>query len=43
MVAAEMSKFTGSMSVAERDPEMAKLVALERERQTKCVVSILST
>ena len=39
MVATTGSKFTGTMSLAERDPEMADLVAKERERQTKCIVS----
>ena len=34
------SGFTGSMTLEERDPEMAKLVKLERERQTKCIVSL---
>lgn len=42
MVAAASGKFTGTMSLAERDPVMADLVAKERERQTKCIELIAS-
>jgi len=36
------SSFTGNMSLADRDPEMAKLLAAERTRQTRCIELIAS-
>ena len=39
---AKQDNYTGTMSLAERDPEMAALVAEERERQVSCIELIAS-